>query len=139
MNRTSIAASVIAIALPACLSSSVLAQPQITPDAAARQWLFYVDGGDYVKGWERAGDLFKRQIAEQDLQGKIAPVREPLGAIMQRKLLAVNLSNTMPGLPDGKYAVVQFSSSFANKAAAVETVALDTEDNRWTVIGYFIK
>jgi hypothetical protein len=45
----------------------------------------------------------------------------------------------MPGLPDGKYAVVQFNSSFANKAVAVETVALETEDDRWAAIGYFIK
>jgi hypothetical protein len=82
----------------------------LTPDAAARQWLFFVDGGDYVKGWERAGDLFKGQIAERDFQSKSAPVREPLGAIMLRRLMDVKLSSTMAGLPDGKYAVVQFNS-----------------------------
>jgi hypothetical protein len=133
------ATALVSLALSACLSFDATAQLQMTPDAAARQWLFYVDGGDYVKGWERAGDLLKAQIAEQDLQSKIAPVREPLGAIMERKLIDVKLSNTMPGLPDGKYAVVQFNSSFANKAVAVETVALETEDDRWAAIGYFIK
>jgi hypothetical protein len=73
------------------------------------------------------------------LQGKIAPVREPLGAIMLRRLMDVKLSSTMAGLPDGKYAVVQFNSSFAKKTAAIETVALDSEGDRWVVIGYFIK
>jgi hypothetical protein len=38
----------VVIGLAVDVSSSVLAQPQMTPDAAARQWLFYVDGGDYV-------------------------------------------------------------------------------------------
>jgi len=110
MSRNVLGIGLATLMLSACLSSNALAQPQMTPDAAARQWLFYVDGGDYVKGWERAGDLFKGQIAERDFQSKSAPVREPLGAIMLRRLMDVKLSSTMAGLPDGKYAVVQFNS-----------------------------
>jgi Protein of unknown function (DUF4019) len=45
----------------------------------------------------------------------------------------------MAGLPEGKFVVMQFSSIFANKAVAVETVGLDTEDGHWAVIGYFIE
>ncbi|HKB97087.1 MAG TPA: DUF4019 domain-containing protein [Rhizomicrobium sp.] len=119
-------------------SSGVLAQPSATPDAAAKLWLFNVDGGDYAKGWDRAGDPFKAQMTAPVLQSKIAPVREPLGAIMQRKLFNVIFSNTAPGLPEGKYAIVQFSSRFANNAITGETVWLDMENDRWAVIGYFI-
>lgn len=128
----------VTIALSACLSFGVMAQPLATPDAAAKQWLLYVDGGDYAKGWQRAGDPLKAQITAPTLQSKIAPVREPLGAIMERRLFHVTFSNTAPGLPEGKYAVVQFSSRFENKAAAGETVWLDMEDNHWAVIAYFI-
>jgi hypothetical protein len=115
-----------------------MAQQLATPDAVAKQWLFYVDGGDYAKGWERAGNPFKAQIAAPVLQSKIAPAREPLGAIMERKLFHVKFSNTAPGLPDGKYAAVQFTSRFASKPAAGETVWLDMENNYWAVIAYFI-
>jgi len=65
-------------------------------------------------------------------------VREPLGAIMQRKLFNVTFSNTAPGLPEGKYAIVQFGSRFANKAVAGETIWLDMENDHWAVIGYII-
>ena len=136
--RTSFAVAVTTLAVCACLSFEVLAQSPATPDAAAKQWLFYVDGGDYAKGWNRAGGPFKAQMTASVLQSKIAPVREPLGAIMQRKLFNVTFSNTAPGLPEGKYAVVQFSSRFANKVAAGETVWLDMENDHWAVIGYFI-
>ena len=138
MARNAFAIAVGTFALSVCLSFGVLGQPPATPDAAAKQWLLYVDGGDYVKSWDRAGNPFKAQFTAPFLHAKFGPVREPLGAIMQRKLFNVTYSNIAPGLPEGKYAVVQFSSSFANKAAAGETVWLDMEDNRWSVIGYFI-
>jgi hypothetical protein len=131
-----------AMALAALLAgaavNTVSAQSIATPDSAAKQWLLYVDGGDYAKGWERAGEAFKADITAPVLQGKIAPVREPLGAIMERRLFKVTYSNTAPGLPDGKYAAVQFNSRFANKAAAGETVWLELEHDNWAVIGYFI-
>jgi len=110
----------------------------MTPDAAARQWLSTIDGSDYARGWDRAGSPFKTKMTAQVLQSKIAPVREPLGAVLQRQLSSVTFANVAPGLPEGKYAVVQFHSRFARQDAAGETVWLNLENARWTVIGYFI-
>jgi hypothetical protein len=126
--------------LPAPLLAALkgFAQNPATPDAASKQWLLYVDGGDYTKGWDRAGSPFKNQMPASVLQSKIAPVREPLGAVMERKLFHVTYSNTAPGLPDGKYAEVKFRSRFANKVAVGETVWLDMENDHWLVIGYLI-
>ncbi len=129
---------VAAFALCAFDSSGILAQPAVTPDAVARQWLSYLDGSDYAKGWARAGSPFKTKMPARVLQGKIAPVREPLGAVMQRKLSNMTFVSSAPGLPDGKYAVVQFRSRFANQSATDETVWLDSENEHWMVIGYFI-
>ena len=126
------------IAAAGLFSPSAFALPPATPDDAAKRWLLIVDGGDYATGWERAGEPFKTQITAFVLQSKIAPVREPLGAIMQRTLFHVTFSNTAPGLPEGTYAAVQFRSRFANKDAAGETVWLDREGDRWAVIAYFI-
>lgn len=49
-------------------------------------------------------------------------------------------TRTMPGAPDGQYVVLQYETSFENKAAAAETVSLviDT-DAVWRVTGYFIR
>jgi len=131
--------AVASLLLVASLGSIVQAQPPATPDAAAMQWLSFLDGGDYDKSWERAGELLKHQFSAHDLQSKFAPLREPLGAIFERKLFAVNLTKTMPGVPDGMYAVLQFNSKFANKSAAVETVVMAKENDRWGAVGYFIK
>src|SRR5215475_11442923 len=111
----------ITIALCAGLSSATFAQPAAAPDVAARQWLFYLDGGDYAKSWDRAGNPFRTQVSLPNLQSRIAPVREPLGAVLERRLFHVTYSSTAPGLAEGKYAAVQFSSRFANKPAAGET------------------
>ena len=138
MLRKCLAASLSAVALGALISSGVAAPLPVTPDSDAKQWLLFIDGGDYAKGWVRAGSPFKAQVTAAVLQGKIAPVREPLGAILQRRLAKVTYSSTAPGLPDGKYAIVQYSSRFANKPVAGETVWLDFEDSHWLVIGYLI-
>jgi hypothetical protein len=139
MNRTSFAEAIALLALSAGACSDILAQQWATPDAAARQWLSLIDAGDYVKSWDRAGALFKSSINAHNWEASIAPVRDPLGAIRERNLTGVKLSSTMAGLPDGEYAVAQFNSNFANGAAAVEIVGLNTKDDRWTVIGYFIE
>jgi hypothetical protein len=118
--------------------SGALAQAPMAPDAAARQWLSFIDGSDYAKGWMRAGSPFKAKMTAQVMQGKIEPARAPLGAIMQRRLASVNLLSTAPGLPDANYAVVVFRSRFAGPTAVGETVWLDSENDRWMVIGYFI-
>jgi hypothetical protein len=51
----------------------------------------------------------------------------------------VTASKSLPGAPDGDYEVVQFQTSFANKAAANETVVLSLEASGWKVDGYFIR
>lgn len=118
-------------------ASDSCAQPP-APEAAAKQWLTYLDGGDYAKGWDRAGGPFKARNTAAVLKDRIGPLRERLGAILERRLFRVTLSNTAPGLPDGTYASVQFQSRFADKSETGETVWLDREADRWAVIGYFL-
>jgi hypothetical protein len=56
-----------------------------------------------------------------------------------RSLKSKTYATSLPGAPDGKYVVIQFSSSFKNKADATETVTpmLD-KDGQWRVSGYYI-
>ena len=106
---------------------------------AANTWVGLVDAKRWNDSWATAGTLFKSQMPQARWTTTIAPVREPLGSVSSRALKGVTKSKTLPGAPDGEYEVVQFQTSFANKAAAIETVVLSREASCWKVDGYFIK
>jgi hypothetical protein len=66
--------------------------------------------------------------------------RSPLGQLKSREVSSASFSRTLPGAPDGEYVVFQFSTSFENKASAIETVtAMKDQDETWRVAGYYIK
>jgi len=68
-----------------------------------------------------------------------AGVRGPLGPVISRNLTNVQRSTSLPGAPDGSYAKVQFSTVFAHKHEAAETVVLAEGPSGWRVDGYFIR
>jgi hypothetical protein len=59
---------------------------------------------------------------------------------MSRVVASKQYTTSVPGAPDGQYVIIQFTTSFKNKASATETVTpmLD-KDGSWRVSGYFIK
>jgi Protein of unknown function (DUF4019) len=109
-------------------------------EQAAQSWLRFVDSGDYSQSWVAASSLFKAAVTEQDWVRKVKAVRQPLGALLSRKLKSATPATQLPGAPDGQYVVIQYETSFANKKSAVETVTpmLD-KDGQWRVSGYFIR
>lgn len=111
-------------------------------DAAAetaKAWLELVDQGKYGASWKEAAPLFQGQVTEKAWEKLVAGVRKPLGAFRSRELASAVFSTSLPGAPDGEYVVVQFQSSFANKAEAVETVTPMLDQGVWKVSGYFIR
>jgi uncharacterized protein DUF4019 len=111
-------------------------QPDLT---SANTWVSLVDAKRWDDSWAAAGTLFKSQMPQARWASTIAPVREPLGEVSSRALKSVTKSKSLPGAPDGEYEVVEFQTSFANKAAATETVVLSHEASGWKVDGYFIR
>jgi hypothetical protein len=104
------------------------------------EWLALTDTGQYESSWDSASVLFKVAVAKEDWEKSLRAVRTPIGALETRKMATSKFSTTLPGAPDGEYVVFQFSSSFAHKATAVETVtAMKDTDGAWRVAGYFIK
>jgi hypothetical protein len=106
---------------------------------AAETWVSLIDARRWNDSWAAAGTLFKSQMPDARWASTIASVREPLGAVSSRALKGITRSKSLPGAPDGDYEVVQFQTSFANKAIATETVVLSHEASGWKVDGYFIK
>lgn len=106
---------------------------------AANAWVSLIDDQRWEESWNAAGTLFKSQMPQRRWASTVRPVRELLGALSSRSVKSVTKTKSLPGAPDGDYEVVQFQTSFANKASASETVVLSHEASGWRVDGYFIR
>ena len=84
--------------------------------------------------------MFKAAVSVQAWEKAAQSVRGPLGAVRKRTERSASPTNSLPGVPEGKYVVVQYDTAFENKPAAVETLTLAQDrDGSWRVAGYFIK
>ncbi len=129
------------------ISASVWASstsPQQAAEAAAvasaEAWLAKVDAGKYAESWEEAAAVFRSAVTKDKWLSMVIAVRQPLGKVVSRKLSSKNYTESLPNAPAGKYVVIQFETSFANKKGAVETVTPMLEkDGTWRVSGYYVK
>lgn len=107
--------------------------------AAARAWLEVVDAGDYDRSWDQSAELLQAVVSRAEWSRMLEQVLGALGPVMAREFRSASYSTALPGAPDGEYVVVEFSTTFANKKAAVETVTpVRGPDGSWRVAGYYI-
>lgn len=108
--------------------------------AAAQSWLGEIDSGNYAKSWQQASAYFRGAITEKNWADALNGARRPLGNLISRKVTKTTTAKSLPGAPDGNYLVMQFTTSFANKKNALETVTFMREkDGNWRAAGYYIK
>ena len=132
------------LALAAALGT--LAAPVRAQDArataaqsAARAWLAITDQHGPGPSWEAAGALFRDAMSAERWAQAFKTVREPLGAVERRTIVATRFDPAPKGLPRGDYALVQFRSSYAKRAVVQETVTLARDSTgAWRVVGYAI-
>jgi hypothetical protein len=129
--------SVSLLLLLAMLLLAAPANDQAAPSALA--WLGFVDSGKYADSWTEASSYFRMRVPQEQWVGMVRGVRGPLGALVSRKPPSIKFAKTLPGAPDGNYAVLTFQTSFQNKASAVETLTLMADGEKWRAAGYFIK
>jgi hypothetical protein len=106
---------------------------------AAKSWVGLVDAGGYAQSWKSASPLFQSHVTEAQWAAAAKATRDPLGPVVTRNVAGADFAATLPGAPDGQYAVVTFDTKFANKAAAVETVALARDRGSWKAAGYYVR
>lgn len=107
---------------------------------AALAWLSQTDAGEHAAAWAAAGSAFKTAVTATQWQQAVQGVRGPLGAVRERKDRRATFTRSLPGAPDGHYAVLEFDTVFEHKAQAVETVTVAQEpQGAWRVVGYFIR
>jgi hypothetical protein len=107
---------------------------------AAESWLQLIDKGYYSESWSQAAEYFKKYVSEDQWKTSLEAARKPLGKMLSRKVKNSTYTTQAPGAPDGQYVIIQFETSFENKAKAIETVTpMMDSDGRWHVSGYYIK
>ena len=108
-------------------------------DQAAGKWLALIDGRQYQDSWEQAASLFKQQVSTDNWRQSISAARQPLGAMISRKLVSATYATSLPGAPDGEYVVLQYQTRFKYKKSAIETVTPMLDNKRWRVSGYYVR
>jgi hypothetical protein len=108
-------------------------------DEVAGKWLALIDGRQYLDSWNQAASLFKQQVNADNWLQSISAARQPLGAMISRKLISATYATSLPGAPDGEYVVLQYQTTFRYKKSAVETVTPMLDNKRWRVSGYYVR
>ena len=114
---------------PAAKAPATSATP--APNDRARQWLVLVDDKNFAQSWKDAGKPFQNRQSADAWANDAGTKRVPLGAVASRDLKSIDLSRN-------NVAVVRYDTSFAHKAAAVETVTLAFENDGWVVTDYAV-
>ena len=106
----------------------------------AQDWLDLIDQTKYKESWDVASADVRGNITSDQWENSITSTLAGLGRRLTRGLDARKEASSKPGLPDGTYVDLIFSSSFANKQQAVETLTLvQDSDGIWRVAAYSIK
>src|SRR5271156_1558228 len=117
----------------------VLAGPAEDEAAAvAKTWLAVVDAKNYPESWKDAADLFQQGVSEEKWGGMVQSGRDRAGPVKSRVFQSAQFTKTLPGVPDGDYAIVSFQTDFETKGASTEVISLVHENGKWKVGGYFI-
>lgn len=107
--------------------------------SSAIEWLEVVDSGNYAESWDKAAPYFQSQLSSDEWVQALDKARTPLGKMITRVVTESSSRKSLPGVPDGDYVVVVFSTIFEHKRSATETVTVSKIDDGWRAVGYFIK
>ncbi|HEX5221964.1 MAG TPA: serine hydrolase [Verrucomicrobiae bacterium] len=114
-------------------------KPEPISATTVEAWLAVMDQGDYAKSWELAGEGFRKQVTKVNWVAMSQQVRQPLGSLISRKVKSTQQTDKLPEMSRGSYFVAVFDTSFAELAAATETVIFAKEKNdQWKAAGYLI-
>lgn len=106
-------------------------------ELALEPWRAALDAQDYAKTWEEASPVFRQAITADEWAKTAAAAYDQLGAVRSREPLTQTVSDSLPGAPDGRYAVLQYRTAFEKVPSAVETftLRLDPASGAWRVVG----
>jgi len=131
--------SILLLAFALLLPVAALADAPADATAAAKVWLALVDKGDFAQSWKDASGLMQARVSAADWAKAVAAIHEQLGPVVSREPAGADMMKSLPGAPDGDYAIVHFKTKFQKKADAKETVTMMLDGGKWKCAGYFIQ
>ena len=107
---------------------------------AAAEFLFLVDTEEYAESWEVTSAVLQKMLTQQAWSEKISELRTFLGPIIERVQQNIAYTDDATDVPSGEYVVMTFVSKFELRERVTETITLLLgDDNRWQVVGYFLR
>ncbi|SDN86067.1 DUF4019 domain-containing protein [Vreelandella arcis] len=131
--------------LTLCITAALLVLPMPAyshtneAEAAALAWLEAVDNGNYEHAWETSSTLLQAPLSAGMLARTVELARRDFGEVESRKRVRVTREKSMPGAPEGDYAVYMFQTRFENQSGIIETVTPYLEGGTWKVSGYYVE
>ncbi len=116
-----------------------LAQSSGEASKSGEVWLALIDNQKYADSWSEASSYFRSRVPREQWVDMVKGVRAPLGSVKSRALKNATPTKSLPGAPDGEYTVLQYQTSYQNKANAMETLTLMNDSGKWRSAGYFIR
>ncbi len=129
--------AVLLLALPLQAEETFDTKPAET---ASHDWLSLIDTGAWDRSWDESAVLLRNGVKQEDWAKTMQATRAPLATCLKRELTHSQVTDALPGAPDGTYVVLQYQSRFTHQKSAIETVTVMQEENGdWKVAGYFFK
>ncbi|MBU1630925.1 MAG: DUF4019 domain-containing protein, partial [Candidatus Omnitrophica bacterium] len=113
--------------------------PEELASQVALEWLKLIDNGDYPESWEKTAEYFKAAIDKEQWNKSLLKERALLGKVISRKIKSKEYE-FLKDMFYGEYIIIEFDTSFENKANVIEvTMLMLNENGSWQVCGYYIK
>lgn len=120
---------------PASVSKEA-AEKESAGKLAAAGWLTLLDRRDWGRAWESSAGMFRSTVTLPSWMDAIPKVREPLGALVDRKPADSVYKTTLEGRPPGDYVSVVFASQFDKQEVQEIVTTVRESDGKWRVTGY---
>lgn len=103
---------------------------------AALVFLELLDAGKAEMTWPVVSPVLQAKTSERVWVNGLKALRLGLGVLQKREPAAIGFIEQMPDAPAGKYALIEFASTFSTTTVK-EKVVFRNDDQHWRVVGYF--
>lgn len=99
-------------------------------------FLELLDAGKADRTWPAVSPVLQAKTSELVWVNGLKALRLGLGTLHKREPAAIGFTEQMPDAPAGKYALIEFASTFSTTTVR-EKVGFRNDDQQWRVVGYF--
>jgi len=91
----------------------------------AARYLELLDQYRFGETWQEMSTLFQALGNQNHWQRRQKIIRSTYGSLVSRQFYRIDYRQSYSLSPDGQYVIVQFKSSYQNKAETIESVVFD--------------